>query len=103
MHCSVVVYMYILYGCWSKSTKFDNLVCAVAIHSSTFIQYVQVRPGTENDDLEETIQTVVLSDMKSGQSPPPVTGKKNVGKSPEDPESSLITDFQIITDIRVSC
>ncbi len=58
---------------------------------------MQVRPGTENDDLEETIQTVVLSDMKSGRSP---TGNK--GKSPEDPEASLITDFQIITDIRVS-
>ncbi len=58
-----------------------------------------MRPGTENDDLEETIQTVVLSDMKSGRSPPPQAGGK--GKSPDDPEASLISDFQIITDIRV--
>ncbi len=58
-----------------------------------------MRPGTENDDLEETIQTVVLSDMKSGRSPPPQTG--GTGKSPDDPEASLISDFQIITDIRV--
>ena len=86
----------------------------------------QVRPGTENEeDLEETIQTCVLSDVRPGASPPPtipsppnshaVVGAKVASKphirsagsrlGPQskdaDPEASLITDYQLITDIRV--
>ena len=76
-------------------------------HTHTYTHTPQVRPGTEDDDLDEPIQTVVLSDVKSGgsrsTSPQDKTeGKKQAGKSPsDDPEASLITDFQIITDIRV--
>ncbi|XP_064396833.1 TBC1 domain family member 15-like [Halichondria panicea] len=77
---------------------FVGITRAVRQHLLPDKKLLDVRPGTENDDLEETIQTVVLSDMKSGRSPPPQAGGK--GKSPDDPEASLISDFQIITDIR---
>lgn len=57
-----------------------------------------MRPGTENEeDVEERIQTVALSPAVSS------SGVKEKTKGAEaDPEASLITDFQIITDIRVS-
>ena len=64
----------------------------------------QVRPGTENEeDIEEKIQTVVCSDVRPGASPAGTGVAKIRGVVAEpDPEASLITDFQIITDIRVS-
>ena len=61
----------------------------------------QVRPGTENEeDVEERIQTVALSDVNPAGSSPGVKEKTKAAEA--DPEASLITDFQIITDIRVS-
>jgi len=64
----------------------------------------QVRPGTEDEeDIEEKIQTVVCSDVRPGASPTGTGVAKIRGVVAEpDPEASLITDFQIITDIRVS-
>ena len=61
-------------------------------------------PGTENEeDIEEKIQTVVCSDVRPGASPAGTGVAKIRGVVAEpDPEASLITDFQIITDIRVS-
>ncbi len=88
-----------------------------------------MRPGTENDDDdddEKIIQSCVYSDSKLPVSsspsprsnstpggspkpprppPPQIHGNKNVSggdKVTSDPEASLISDFQIITDIRVS-
>ena len=61
----------------------------------------QVRPGTENEeDVEERIQTVAFSDVSPAGSSPGVREKTKGAEA--DPEASLITDFQIITDIRVS-
>ena len=64
----------------------------------------QVRPGTENEeDIEEKIQTMVCSDVRPGASPAGTRPGRTKGVVAEaDPEASLITDFQIITDIRVS-
>lgn len=88
---------------------------------------LQVRPGTENDndeDFDEIIQTCVLSDVKESSSPPPPhPPPSDSAHSPKippprppappnsytprskkkdvDPDASLITDFQLITDIRV--
>ena len=78
---------------------------------------MQVRPGTEDDDdLDETIQTCILSDVNAGSSPspPPPTDTQPSQELPRkdsssrkssneaDPDASLITDYQLITDIRVS-
>ena len=60
--------------------------------------FLQVRPGTEKDDYDESLQTYTCSDIKSSSpSSPPVTTPPVM----VDPDASLITDFQIITDIRV--
>ena len=71
-----------------------------------------VRPGTEDDDeLEEKIQTVAMSDassqLRDGQRERErerEREKEREGRKAGevDPEVSLITDFQLITDIRVS-
>ena len=84
----------------------------------------------DNDDEEETIQTCVVSDVRPGSSPSPTppssppTGTQPSREAPSkdparphvgsaggsgsrrganvtDPEASLITDYQLITDIRV--
>ena len=55
-----------------------------------------VRPGTEGDDeFDEKIQTVAMSDVLPRE-------RGAVGRRETDPDMSLITDFQVITDIRVS-
>ena len=52
----------------------------------------EVRPGTEEDDeFAEKIQTVAMSEAIS---------REGERRDP-DPDMSLITDFQVITDIRV--
>ena len=57
---------------------------------------LDVRPGTEDDDLiAEQLQTVTMGDSKGLA----VTDKS---KAITDPEMSLIQDFQVITDVRVS-
>ncbi len=63
---------------------------------------VQVRPGTveeEEEELEERLQTVAYSEVGSRT----VEVKGQDGKAVElDPDASLITDFTVITDLRVS-
>lgn len=82
----------------------------------------QMRPGTEDDDdndLEETIQTCVVRDVRPGSPSPPSSAPTTKPSRPPpprprsapapkgrlgseiDPDASLITDYQLITDIRV--
>ena len=61
--------------------------------------YTQTRPGTENDDFDELMQTYVCTPSSPQTTSP--TAKKDTPPEP-DPEASLITDFQVVTDIRVS-
>ena len=61
----------------------------------------QVRPGSEEDreeELEERLQTVVYSEVGGGASGVKVRDAKGVEL---DPDASLITDFTVITDLRV--
>jgi hypothetical protein len=60
--------------------------------------HIQTRPGTENDDLDELMQTYVYTPSSPQDTSP--TAKKETSPEP-DPEASLITDFQVVTDIRV--
>ena len=60
---------------------------------------LQTRPGTENDDFDELMQTYVCTPSSPQTTSP--TAKKDTPPEP-DPEASLITDFQVVTDIRVS-
>ena len=51
-----------------------------------------MRPGTENDeDLEETIQTCVLSDVRPGSSPSPTSPSPSVPPSSKTPPPSSKT------------
>ena len=59
----------------------------------------QTRPGTENDDFDEVMQTYVCTPSSPQATSP--TAKRDTPPEP-DPEASLITDFQVVTDIRVS-
>ena len=61
--------------------------------------HMQTRPGTENDDFDELMQTYVYTPSSPQTTSP--SAKKDTPPEP-DPETSLITDFQIVTDIRVN-
>ena len=58
---------------------------------------LDVRPGTEEDDdlISEQLQTVTVGDSRGLAVP-------DKSKAIADPEMSLIQDFQVITDVRVS-
>ncbi len=81
-------------------------VCVTDILTSAL---PQVRPGTEvEDEMDEKLQTMAISDVRTGERGGGGGGTGRDQKSPRDkaremdPEASLFTDFQIITDIRVS-
>ena len=61
--------------------------------------HMQTRPGTENDDFDELMQTYVYTPSSPQTTSP--SAKKDTPPEP-DPEASLITDFQVVTDIRVN-
>ena len=61
--------------------------------------HMQTRPGTENDDFDELMQTYVYTPSSPQTTSP--SAKKDMPPEP-DPEASLITDFQVVTDIRVN-
>jgi hypothetical protein len=68
---------------------------AVRQHFIPDMKLQDVRPGTEEEDeLEEKIQTVAMSEAV------PRWREGEGGRREADPDMSLFTDFQVITDIR---
>ena len=84
---------------------FSIQVCRLYTLCMLFLSLLheQTRPGTENDDFDELMQTYVCSDIPptSPQATTSPTAKKDTPPPEQDPETSLITDFQVVTDIRV--
>ena len=70
---------------------------------TSFYYFLQTRPGTESDDFDELMQTYVCSDLppSTPECISPTAASRKESSQP-DPEASLITDFQVVTDIRVS-
>ena len=93
-----MIYVPLFYSL-ANATMYYQCICAYMCVSMYMYLHMQARPGTENDDFDELMQTYVYT-PSSPQTTSPST-KKDTPPEP-DPEASLITDFQVVTDIKVN-